>query len=132
MVWLHLNVAQEGERWLTELLARSEGTDPTVRAKALMADGMVAGVQNDFERAVRSSEEALALFRSVGNDEGIAWSLTTLAVAPIDRGDAEAAAPLLAEADELLRKQGNRGGIRRILHLRGQHAALTGDLARAA
>jgi predicted ATPase/class 3 adenylate cyclase len=131
MVWLHLNVAQEGERWLTELLARSEGTDPAIRAKALMADGMVAGVQNDFERAVRSSEEALALFRSVGNEEGIAWSLTTLAVAPIDQGDAEAAAPLLAEADELLQRQGSRGGIRRVLHLRGQHAALSGDLVLA-
>jgi hypothetical protein len=106
--------------------------DPLVRAKALNAAGMVAGVQNKVEEAVRYSEEALELFRSVGDEEGIAWSLTTLVVGPLERGDAEAAEPMLAEADALLRRQGHGGGIRRLLHLRGQHAALTGDLARAA
>jgi len=132
MVWLHLNVAQEGERWLADLLARADGVDPTIRGKALLSDGMVAGVQNNTERAVQSSEEALELFRSAGNEEGIAWALTTLAVPHIDGGDPEGAAPILAEADEILRRLGESGGIRRILHLRGQHAALTGDLARAA
>jgi predicted ATPase len=132
MIWLHLNVAQEGERWLAELLARADGVDPTARGKALLSDGMVAGVQNNLVRAVQSSEEALVLFRATGNEEGIAWALTTLAVPHIDGGDPEAAAPILAEADEILRRLGESGGIRRILHLRGQQAALTGDLAGAA
>jgi predicted ATPase len=132
MVWLHLNVAQEGERWLGELLARADGVDPTIRGKALLSDGMVAGVQNHLDRAVRSAEEALELFRSTGNEAGIAWALTTLAVPHIDAGDPEGAAAILAEADEIVRRLGESGGIRRILHLRGQQAALTGEWSSAA
>jgi hypothetical protein len=97
-----------------------------------MAEGMVAGVQNKVDRATRSSQEALELFRLVGDEDGIAWSLSTLVVAPLENGDPEAAAPLRDEAEALLRKQDNRGGMRRLLHLRGQYVALTGDLTRGA
>jgi predicted ATPase/class 3 adenylate cyclase len=131
VIWLHLNVAPEGERWLTELLARAEGVDPTVRAKALTTLGMVAGVQNQVELAERSSTEALEYFRAAGHEAGIAWTLSTLVVAPLERGDPEAVEPMLAEAEALHRKHGNDGGIRRILHLRGLQAALVGDLAGA-
>jgi non-specific serine/threonine protein kinase len=132
VIWLHLNVAPEGERWLTELLARAEGVDPTVRATALTTLGMVAGVQNQVELAERSSSEALDYFRAAGHEAGIAWTLSTLVVAPLGRGDAEAAATMLAEAEALHRKHGNDGGIRRILHLRGLQAVLVGDLVGAA
>ena len=131
LIWLQLSVAPEGERWLTELLARAEGVDPSVRATALATLGMVAGVQNEVDLAERSSSEALEHFRAAGHEAGIAWTLSTLAVAPLERGEPEAAAPMLAEAEALHRKLGNDGGIRRILHLRGLQAVLVGDLAGA-
>jgi predicted ATPase/class 3 adenylate cyclase len=131
LIWLQLSVAPEGERWLTELLARAEGVDPSVRATALATLGMVAGVQNEVDLAERSSSEALEHFRAAGHEAGIAWTLSTLAVAPLERGEPEAAAPMLDEAEALHRKLGNDGGIRRILHLRGLQAVLVDDLAGA-
>jgi len=130
MVWLDQNLAVEGERWLQAFLPRSESVDAGVRAKALMAGATVAGVRSQYELARPRAEEALDHFRSVGSEAGIAWSLTGLAVAPLELGNPEEAGPMLEEAEALHRKLGNDAGVRRVLHLRGQQAALVGDVDR--
>jgi non-specific serine/threonine protein kinase len=130
MVWLDQNLAVEGERWLQAFFARPEPVDPEVRAKALMAGATVAGVRSQYELAFSRSEEALEYFRSVGSEEGIAWSLTGRAVAPLELGKPEEAGPMLEEAEALHRKLGYDAGIRRVLHLRGQQAAAVGDSER--
>jgi predicted ATPase len=130
MVWLDQNLAVEGERWLQAFLPRSESVDAGVRAKALMAGATVAGVRSQYELARPRAEEALEHFRSVGSEAGIAWSLTGLAVAPLELGNPEDAGPMLEEAEALHRKLGNDAGVRRVLHLRGQQAALVGDVDR--
>jgi hypothetical protein len=75
-------------------------------------------------------EEALAHYRRVGSEQGVAWTLTTLAVGPIELGRAEAAGPMLEEAGALHRKLGNDGGVRRVLHLQAQQAVGVGDTDR--
>jgi tetratricopeptide (TPR) repeat protein len=95
-----------------------------------MIASMVAGVRSNFEQAAAWGEESLTHFRATGSELGIAWGLTTMAVLPIERGDAETAGPMLEEAEALHRKLGNPGGVRRVLHLRGQQAAAVGDVDR--
>jgi predicted ATPase/class 3 adenylate cyclase len=129
-VWLDQNVAVEGQRWFQALLERAESVDTDVRARALATASMVAGVRGDYESAVSWGEEALAAYRLVGSDRGIAWALTTLAVGPLELGQPELAAPMLEEAEALHRKNGTASGVRRVLHLKGQQAVAVGDLDR--
>jgi len=129
-LWLDRNVALEGQRALQALFERSESVDEAVRAQALAAGSLIAGVRGDYARAVSWAEEALAYFRRVNSELGIAWALTSLAVGPIELGEPERAGPMLEEAEMLQRKLGSSSGIRRVLHLRGLQAAAVGDLER--
>jgi predicted ATPase len=128
IVWLDQNVAVEGEGWFRTLFESAATADDAVRAKALMAASMVAGVRSHFEQAAEWGEEALRYFRAAGSEEGIAWALTTTALIPMELGRPEEAGPMLEEAEALNRKVGNSGGIRRVLHLRGLQASAVGDL----
>jgi predicted ATPase/class 3 adenylate cyclase len=129
MIWLDQNLAVEGEQWLRTLLGRPGPVDEAVRGKALMTAAMVAGVRSDFAQAAEWGEEALARYRAIGSERGIAWSLTTLALVPIELGDPAAAGAMLEEAEQLHRNAGHSGGVRRVLHLRGQQAEAVGDVA---
>jgi predicted ATPase/class 3 adenylate cyclase len=130
MVWLDRNFAVEGEQWFQAFFEHSESVDAGIRAKALMTGAMVAGVRSEHELANSRVEEALGHFRSVDSREGIAWSLTGLAVGAMEFGRPEDAAPILEEAEQLTRQLGNDAGLRRVLHLRGQQAAAVGDTDR--
>jgi predicted ATPase len=130
MIWLDQNVAVEGERWFQALLASPEPIPDIVRAKAMMTASMVAGVRGNYVLARSRSEDALAYFRQVDSEEGIAWALTTLAIVPMELGQPEDAEPMLDEAEALHRKHGNEAGVRRVRHLQGQQAAAVGDLER--
>jgi tetratricopeptide (TPR) repeat protein len=129
-VWLDRNVALEGQQWFGTMLDRADAVDDAVRARALGAASMVAGVRGDYVAAIAWGEEALAYYRRIGSDWGVAWVLTTLAVAPMELGRPEEAGPLLEEAEVLHRKLGSSAGIRRVLHLQGQQASAVGDLDR--
>jgi tetratricopeptide (TPR) repeat protein len=129
-LWLDRNVALEGQRSLQALVERSGSVDEAVRAKALATGSMIAGVRGDYVKAVSWAEEALAYYRRVHSEMGIAWALTSLAVGRIELGEPERAGPMLEEAEMLQRKLGSSSGIRRVLHLRGLQAAAVGDLER--
>jgi predicted ATPase/class 3 adenylate cyclase len=130
MLWLDRNVAVEAEQWLQAFLERPGDVDAGIRAKALMTGAMVAGVRSDYGLANARSQEALDHFRSVDSREGVAWSLSGLAVAAMEFGTPEDAGPLLEEAEDLSRQLGNDAGFRRVLHLRGQQAEAVGDVDR--
>ena len=129
-VWLDRNVVVEGFGWVQALLERAEAIDERVLAKALGAGSMVAGIRGEHEVAQQWGEQALAIYRRLGADEGIAWALTTLAVAPIDLGRPETAGPMLAEAAAIHRRLGDKGGTRRVLHMQAQQAVGVGDSER--
>ena len=130
MIWLDRNLAVEADRWLNALFALDGSVHDLVRAKALMTASTVAGVRSDFERSERCGEEALGYFRAAGSEAGVAWTLTNLALMPMEAGRPAEAAPLLAEAEALHRKLGSDAGLRRVLHLQGQQAADVGDVER--
>jgi predicted ATPase len=129
-IWLDRNFAVEGQQWFETLLQRPEPVADEVRAKALGTAAMIAGVRSDFEHAMDWGQDALDLYRALGAEEGIAWALTTVALGPMEQGRPEEAGPMLDEAENLHRKLGYPGGLRRVLHLQGQQAAAVGDLDR--
>jgi predicted ATPase len=129
--WLDRNLLAEGTRLFERLLPAAQEADELVRAKALFAWGMIASVQSDWTRTTQLGEEALEIFRRRGDVLGTAWTLTNLAVVPLEFGRAQEARAMLDEADALFRSEGREGGLRRIGHLYAQVAAETGDTERA-
>jgi predicted ATPase len=129
--WLDRNLLAEGSRLLETLLRSAPDADELVRAKALFTWSMIASVQSDWVRTKELGEEALEIFRRAGRRLGIAWTLTNLAVVPLEFGRPEEARAMLDEADALHRSEGSGGGLRRISHLYAQLAAETGDTERS-
>src|SRR5205085_3967838 len=78
----HLN---EGQTFLKRALAASEGISVSTRARAraLLAAGTLASIQNDFDRVEACCQQSLVLFRELGDQPGIALSLYLLSVVPL-------------------------------------------------
>ena len=102
----HLN---EGQMFTEKALSASEGILVTVqaRAKALIAAGTLASIQNDHDRTETYCRESLLLFKELGDQQGMALSLFLLSVVPMMKGDNVAARSLTEEALTLFRAMGD-------------------------
>jgi tetratricopeptide (TPR) repeat protein len=125
----------EGRRWLEGLLT-SVGTKEIpggapVRAKALSGSGSLAYRQGDYARARALHEEGLALFRGLGDRQGIADSLNNLGFVAWAQGDYARARALHDEGLALFRGLGDRRGIATSLNNLGLVVTDQGDYARA-
>jgi predicted ATPase len=67
---------EESYRWLEGTLTGA--APPASRAKALLGAGVLALLRCEYDRAERHLEEALALYRGLGNGEGVACVLQVL------------------------------------------------------
>src|SRR5215210_1416258 len=134
--WYVRGHLSEGRRWLEEGLAKADSDEmaPSVRAKALVGLGLVADSQEgDYEKAAGLYEEGLAMYRELGDQEGIANCLHHMAVmVGYIRGDHEWAAALLEESLGIYRELGDEHGIASLLNALGMVAGVQGDLARSA
>lgn len=99
---------REGRTWLDGLLAvAGPDTPPEVRAWALFGAGWLAiydeqGYAN--HKAAPLLEEAIALFRNVGDDAGLALSLCEWAIANFEKDHAQATS-LIEESLRISRRQ---------------------------
>jgi tetratricopeptide (TPR) repeat protein len=114
--WFEAGHSVEGRRWLEEAL--SLGGPPVERAKALNGVGYLTTFQNDYEVAKTHLEEALTLYRELGDDEGIASALAHLVFYALmgQRADVDAA-KLLGEALALRLRVTNLRTIANVLTL---------------
>ncbi|HEX6556060.1 MAG TPA: protein kinase [Ktedonobacteraceae bacterium] len=101
----HLN---EGQIFLERALSASEGMGVSARAKALIAAGTLASIQNDYDRTETYCRQSLVLFRELGDQPGIALSLYLLSVIPWMKGDTVATRSLTEEALTLFREMGDK------------------------
>jgi ATP/maltotriose-dependent transcriptional regulator MalT len=103
----HLN---EGQIFLERALSASEGivVSTWARAKALIAAGTLASIQNDYDRVETYCRQSLVLFRELGDQPGIALSLYLLSVVPWMKGDTVTAHSLAKEALALFREMGDK------------------------
>ena len=94
--------------------------------------GWLAWMQGDLERAGTLQQEASGLLRRVGDERGLAWSLTGLGYVAVAHGDPERAATLYSEALGLFRALGDDHGVAHSLANLGWVACDQDDLDRAA
>ena len=93
--WFVRGYWSEGRGWLEEALAGNTGDQAEARAKALRVLASLAVEQGDYGRAETSAEEALALYRGLGDEKGVSDSLGELGWVSLLRGDYERAEALL-------------------------------------
>lgn len=107
LFWFMRGHLTEGSERLAELLALpGEQTSETARAKALTGAGALADARGDYERGEGFADEALATWRRLGDERGLALGLFFRAQIAFDRGDF---ATTWALSDESLRLTRARG-----------------------
>jgi predicted ATPase/DNA-binding SARP family transcriptional activator/DNA-binding CsgD family transcriptional regulator len=94
----------EGLRWLEQGLAMGGVASKPTLAKALYEAGWIELFQGNYDRAIVLLEEALALFRELGDRQGVATSLVNLGFAALHLGDKERAVVLRQEIEPLRRE----------------------------
>src|SRR5712692_4788485 len=100
----------EGRNFLERALAGSAGVATVVRAKALNAAGMLALNQDDYDVGEAFCRESLALFRELGDKQGMALTLYRLGLLAWWKGQYPAARSLEEEALAFYRELGDKGG----------------------
>jgi predicted ATPase/DNA-binding SARP family transcriptional activator len=90
----------EGQTWLTRTLERASVTGEATEAEARAYNGLgvLYRVQGDKRQARELNQQALAIWRRLGDTRGIAASLNNIGGGMIETGDYEAALPLLEES----------------------------------
>jgi predicted ATPase/class 3 adenylate cyclase len=114
--WFVRGYWSEGRGWLEEALAKNAAAQPEARAKALRVLAALVVEQGDFGQAETSAEEALALYRGLGDQKGVADSLCELGWASLYRADYERAEALLEESLVDARRSDDAWSIARTLN----------------
>jgi predicted ATPase len=99
----------EGRARLKALLALPTALAPTTtRAKAVFAAGVLAALQRDYPASAPLYEEALGIYRQLGDDRGAAVACNALALLQRERADIDGARKLLEESCALSLAVGDR------------------------
>jgi predicted ATPase/class 3 adenylate cyclase len=107
--WLQL---REGSGWLESLLELPAAAEPSAaRAKGLNGLAGVLYWQGDVDRAAALYEEALAIYRRLGDEQRIAETLDASAHTAAARNDFGVARERVEEALEHYRRVDDRGGV---------------------
>jgi predicted ATPase/DNA-binding XRE family transcriptional regulator len=125
--WLHQGTLDEAHVWIGRALARSEAADPLAQAKLLKWAGALAFHEGDNTRAIAFWEQALALWRRLGDSVQIANALGSIGVASRNLGDLDRSRAVVEEALKLYRAAGVASGIASALLALGDIAFDQGD-----
>jgi predicted ATPase/tetratricopeptide (TPR) repeat protein len=123
---------EEGrDRLLSFLAMPSAGNAPKLRAKALSTAGAVALLQADFAAGRDLNQQALNIYRGLGDSGGILFCLNNLAVLNREQGDYASASSLFDEIVWQFERIGDRLSMARAMSNVADVARAQGDFARA-
>jgi predicted ATPase len=102
---------REGQTRLERTLDRSPTAPPALRATALSGLGVLLEASGDSKRAKTYHEEALALYRDLGDELGVADALENLGFVAAAEGDLARSAAMREDVLALRRATGDKRGI---------------------
>jgi predicted ATPase/class 3 adenylate cyclase len=105
----------EARMWLTRVLDRGGDVSPELRLKSLIALGRAACWQGERALGVRALEEAAAMARELGDDEGVGRCLGFIGHYYVLTGDPAKGAIVLNEGLELARRAGDARSLQRAI-----------------
>jgi predicted ATPase/class 3 adenylate cyclase len=98
----------EGRQWLTKALDQGQDGSAALRAAAFTGAGTMAFCQCDYAQAKQWHQQALDLYRSLGDERGMAFALNNLGAQNLRQGDLEAAKEYFAESLKLAQRLGDQ------------------------
>jgi non-specific serine/threonine protein kinase len=126
--WLVRGYVREGLGWVAAMLSAAPASPTTThRAKALGTAATMARATSDFAKARTLYEEALSLWRELGDRRGVAGALGNLGMVSYDQGDFAGANARHEESLALWRELGDQRGIARTLIALGNAVYSQGD-----
>jgi predicted ATPase/class 3 adenylate cyclase len=129
--WYVRGYLAEGSRWLEAALAKGDGAAAAPRARALRGAGNLLDEMGDAKRARAPLEQALALYRELGDKYGLARTLLVLGSMDNRESLHDRARARYEEALEAAREIGDAGIVGGVLNSLGELARLRGDHAAA-
>jgi non-specific serine/threonine protein kinase len=100
----------EGVAWLERGLSGAAAPEARVRAKALNILGWLINQQGRHQQAMVALQESVALYRALGDSQGMAFALDSLGDVAWLQGDFEPARAYYQESLALCRELGNQWG----------------------
>jgi predicted ATPase/class 3 adenylate cyclase len=129
--WERRGYMSEGRNWIARAMKSAKEIPTELHARGLEYAGRLARLQGDFGRAQPMLEEALRLYRELGDRWGTATTLTYVGIVALRQGDIVGARPFQEEALELYRGLGDVRGVGVALLQLGNIARREGDLLQA-
>ncbi len=129
--WWTRGDPSEGRAWLERALARGADAPARTRARLQTQLAEVCWSLGDYERAVALDEAALATWRALGDEAGVAACLVNLGRVAHDEGDYARAASLYDDSLARHRALGDDANVARCLGNLAMVVMLRGDLDRA-
>jgi tetratricopeptide (TPR) repeat protein len=121
-----------GRRWGEQVLALPSAVERSIhRARALIGMGSLAYWQLDEDAVGPLYQEALEIFREVGDPAGIAEGEYNAAYVPLLAGDFDTAAPMFKESRARFDALGDRSGVADTLFGLSIAYRLAGDISSA-
>jgi predicted ATPase len=117
----------EGVRRFEAVLGEGEVPD-LLRARALRCYAGSLFLAGHYERSHRANEESLALFRALGDEQGVAVLLHRIGISTLQLGDGERAREFLEESLRLFRRVGPARGEAEAIGGLGYVAHSEGDI----
>ncbi|MDR3687877.1 MAG: tetratricopeptide repeat protein [Fimbriimonas sp.] len=124
--WVTRGHLSEGRDWCTRVLGTVEGQG---RATLLDGIGTLASHQGDYASARSCYEESLAIYRELGDRNGVAHSLNGLGNAACNQDDYSFSQAQFEECRAIYQEIGDRNGVARSLSGLGRVAEFQSDFA---
>ncbi len=116
--WQSSDQLTEGREWLESLLAQQQAS-PAARAKGLTAVAGLAYWQADYDGALAGYEEALDLYRALGERYDEADTLFAMSMTASLNNDVKAGERFAEEARSIFEQLGSREGLGKVVMAQG-------------
>jgi non-specific serine/threonine protein kinase len=126
-VWMFSGRLNEGEGRLTALLERSMGAQDRLRADALTVASFLAVYSQQFDQAIAWVDEAIDIYRSIDDAQGLAYALARRGHHAFASGDFPTAMATLQESLDWCQKIGYDDGTAWPITLLAQARRWSGD-----
>jgi predicted ATPase/DNA-binding SARP family transcriptional activator len=103
-VWLFGGRLLDGERRLATLLDASIGLEDRHRADALTVASFIAVYRQQFDQAIAWVDEAIGIFRSIVDEQGLAYALARRGHVAFVSGDGPTAMAMLQESLDICKR----------------------------
>ena len=131
LYWAVQNHLREGRRRVEAVLRHGQNGPAPLRAKALGGGSWLALRLGDYEEAELLAAESLAVYRSLGDEPGVAAALNRLGSAVSAAGDGPRAVELQLESADLYRRLGDERGLAVVLSNLGYRFVIGGEYEQA-